>query len=122
MLNNLGKLLLDRQALSDASDAIREALALARERDDPEQLALAGMLSLILRMEQGEVPAVHELEELAGSETDDAIKLAAYQGLFRHSGKNEYLQKAETLADKLYRQTRDIEHKIKMEKLKAIER
>ena len=91
LLNNLGKLLLERGSYKEASEAIAEARSTAQTQNNAEQLAMAGMLSLILRMEQGDAGAMQELEELAESETSESLKLEAWAGLFKYCGKNEYL-------------------------------
>ncbi|MDI6740785.1 MAG: hypothetical protein QME74_10540, partial [Candidatus Edwardsbacteria bacterium] len=119
LLNNLGELMLEQKTFTEASTVIREAMTLAREHENSDQLSMAGLLSLILEVEHGEISVILRLAELAESKASDPVRLRAYFGLYEHTGDEEYLNRAEIISDELYRQTRDIELKIKMEKLKA---
>jgi len=119
ILTTLVELLLEQKALPEASNFLGQAASLNREQEDPEQTAIIGFLSLLLELEQGKAAAIQELKELIGSETTESIKLGACIGLYRHTGDNDYLEAAGDLSEKLYAQTRDVEYKIRMDRLRA---
>ncbi len=119
ILNTLAELLLEQNNPTEASNLLRQAASLNREQEDPEQTAVMGFLSLLLELEQGEASALKGLKELAESEASESIKMGACIGLYRHTGDNDYLEAAGELSEKLYAQTRDVEYKIRMDRLRA---